>query len=113
MTPLPTIPNNVSPLTVSALTAQIKTTLESSFASVWAVGEIGSLACPSSGHLYFNLKDKTAGMRATMWRTTALRHRYAVKDGQEVIVRGKVTVYAPRGDYQMNVEELYQKGVGA
>jgi exodeoxyribonuclease VII large subunit len=113
MTLLPTIPKNVTPQTISVLTAQIKTAVETQFASVWAVGEVGSLACPSSGHLYFNLKDKTAVLRAAMWRTVALRHRYAVKDGQEVIVRGKLTVYAQRGDYQLIVEELYQKGIGA
>jgi exodeoxyribonuclease VII large subunit len=113
MTLLPTIPKNVVPLTISAVTAQIKSALEASFGNVWLVGEVGSLACPSSGHLYFNLKDKMSILRACMWRTTALRHRYSIKDGQEVIVRGKMTVYAPRGDYQLVVEELYQKGAGA
>src|SRR5690242_13411044 len=113
MTALPTIPKNVTPQTISAVTSHVKEMLESTFATVWVVGEVGSLSLPSSGHLYFNLKDKTAVLRAVMWRTVALRHRYALKDGMEVIARGKITVYPPQGVYQLVVEELYQKGVGA
>lgn len=113
MSQLPTIPPNVTPQTISGLTAQIKSMLEASFASVWVVGEIGTLSVAASGHAYFNLKDKTALMPAVMWRNVLQRHRYALKDGLEVIVRGKLTVYAPHGKYQLSVEELYQKGAGA
>jgi len=109
---LPTLPTNVTPLTISGLTAQIKALLEANFVSVWAVGEIGSLSVAGSGHAYFTLKDKAAQLPSVMWRATAQRHRYALKDGLEVIVRGKITVYPPHGKYQLSVEELYQKGVG-
>ena len=112
MSQLPTIPSNVKPQTISAFTAQIKALLESNFASVWIAGEIGSLSVPGSGHAYFNLKDKTATLPSVMWRTTAQRHRYAMKDGLEVVVRGKLTVYAPHGRYQLTVDELYQTGIG-
>lgn len=109
----PALPDEATLNTVSGLTAQVKSFLETGFASVWVVGEISSLSRPTSGHLYFNLKDSTAVLRAVMWRATALRHRYAAKDGQEVLCRGRITVYPPRGDYQMIVEEMHQKGVGA
>jgi exodeoxyribonuclease VII large subunit len=109
---LPTLPTNVKPQTISALTAQIKAILESTFTSVWVTGEIGSLSVAGSGHAYFNLKDKTALLPSVMWRTVAQRHRYALKDGLEVIVRGKLTVYPPHGKYQLSVEELYQTGAG-
>jgi exodeoxyribonuclease VII large subunit len=114
MTVLPTIPKNVMPQSISAITAQIKKTLETSYDTVWLVGEIGSLKVHTSGHVYFNLKEGTSAvMPAVMYRQTALNHRYAMKDGQEVIVRGKITVYMPQGKYQFSVEELYQKGAGA
>jgi exodeoxyribonuclease VII large subunit len=109
---LPTIPPNVKPQTISALTSQIKALLESNFASVWVAGEIGTLSVAASGHAYFNLKDKNAMIPSVMWRTTAQRHRYAMKDGLGVVVRGKLTVYAPHGRYQLSVDELYQTGVG-
>src|SRR5471030_3140897 len=109
---LPTIPSNVKPQTISALTAQIKALLESNFASVWVAGEIGTMSIAASGHAYFNLKDKNAVIPSVMWKTNAQRHRYAMKDGLEVIVRGKLTVYAPHGRYQLSVDELYQTGVG-
>ena len=65
---LPTLPSNVKPQSISALTAQIKSVLESTFASAWVVGEIGSLSIAGSGHAYFNLKDKTATLPSVMWR---------------------------------------------
>jgi exodeoxyribonuclease VII large subunit len=113
MSQLPTMPTNVKPQSISALTAQIKTMLEANFASVWVAGEIGSLSVAGSGHAYFNLKDKLAMLPSVMWRTTAQRHRYAMKDGLEVVVRGKITVYPPHGKYQLTVDELYQTGAGA
>ncbi len=110
---LPTKPATVKPLSIGELTAQIKSQLEFGFASVWAVGEITSVSVPGSGHVYFTLKDKTAVLPAVMWKSTAQRHRYAIKDGMEVVVRGKITVYPPHGKYQLTVDELYQAGEGA
>ena len=109
---LRTMPANVKPQTISGLTAQIRTQLESHFTSVWVLGEIGSLSISSSGHAYFNLKDKEALLPAVMWRTVAQRIRYALKDGLEVVVRGKINVYPPQGRYQLSVEELFQTGLG-
>jgi exodeoxyribonuclease VII large subunit len=109
----PTIPTAVKPQTISEITGQIKALVEGEFALVWVVGEIGSLTVASSGHAYFNLKDKNSVLRSCMWKATAQKHRYAFKEGQEVVARGRLSVYAPRGDYQLIVEELHQKGVGA
>src|SRR5437660_3084430 len=110
---LPILSTNVKPQSISALTAQIKSLLESTFTSVWVVGEVGSLSVAGSGHVYFTLKDKNAQLPSVMWRSSAQRHRYAVTDGMQVVVRGKLTVYAPHGKYQLTVEELYQTGAGA
>lgn len=106
-------PANVKPLTVAQVTAQIKALLEEQFTSFWIVGEIGSVSIATSGHIYFNLKGKNAVLNAVMWRSTALRHRYALKDGMEVVVRGTITYYAPQGRTQLTVDELIEKGVGA
>jgi exodeoxyribonuclease VII large subunit len=110
---LPTLPTNVKPLTIGAFTARVKELLESNFASVCVVGEIGSLSIPGSGHVYFTLKDKSAQLPSVMWKSTALRHRFAMKDGMEVVVVGKLTVYPPYGKYQLTVDQLFQTGVGA
>lgn len=110
---LPSLPANLKPLSIGALTAQIKLVLESTFASVCVVGEIGSLSVAASGHAYFNLKDRDAQLPSVMWKSTALRHRYAMKDGMEVVVCGKLTVYPPHGKYQLTVDALFQTGVGA
>ena len=110
---LPTLPTNLKPLSIGDLTAQIRDVLESTFTSVCVTGEVSSLSVPGSGHVYFTLKDKTAQLPSVMWKGTALRHRYAMKDGMEVVVRGKITVYAPHGKYQLTVDQLYQTGVGA
>ncbi len=110
---LPSLPASAKPLTISGLTAQIKDILESTFASVCAIGEISSLSVAGSGHVYFTLKDKSAQLPSVMWKTTAQRHRYAMKDGMEVVVIGKLTVYPPHGKYQLTVDALYESGVGA
>jgi exodeoxyribonuclease VII large subunit len=100
-------------VTVSELTARIKDLLESGFPSVWVAGEVSNFARPQSGHCYFTLKDDQAQIRAVMWRGTAARTKFELADGLEVICRGHVDVYAPRGSYQLVVDELQPKGVGA
>lgn len=110
---LPSLPSNLKPLSIGALTAQIKSVLESTFASVCVVGEIGSLSVAASGHAYFNLKDKDAQLPSVMWKSTAQRHRYGMKDGMEVVVCGRLTVYPPHGKYQLTADALFQTGVGA
>ncbi len=111
--PAPTTTAEPQTLTVSELTAQIKDLIEGKFPSVWVTGEVSNLARPQSGHYYFTLKDDQAQIRAVIWRGTAARMKCDVADGLEVICRGHLDVYAPRGSYQLVVDELQPKGVGA
>src|ERR1700748_3153580 len=100
-------------LTVAQLTSQIKNTLEGEFTSVWGVGEISNFSRPQSGHAYFTLKDDQAQIRAVMWRSAAARLKFEVADGLDAICHGHLDVYAPRGSYQLVVDELQPKGMGA
>jgi exodeoxyribonuclease VII large subunit len=100
-------------LSVWQLTAQIKDLLEVSFGSVWVTGEISNLARPRSGHCYLTLKDDQAQIRCAMWRSAAARVRFDLHDGLEVVCRGRIDVYAPRGDYQLIIESIEPKGIGA
>jgi exodeoxyribonuclease VII large subunit len=111
--PTSTITAAPQTLTVSELTARIKDMLEGSFPAVWVSGEISNFSRPQSGHCYFTLKDDIAQIRAVMWRGTALKLKFAMSDGLEVLCRGHLDVYAPRGSYQLVVDELEPKGVGA
>ncbi|MCI0464931.1 MAG: exodeoxyribonuclease VII large subunit [Gemmataceae bacterium] len=108
-----TVPEGVKVHSVSELTAEVKALLEEGFASVWVAGEVSNLARPSSGHLYLVLKDGQSQLRAVIWRGIALRLRFDPRDGLEVIVRGRMTVYPPRGEYQLVIEELHPRGIGA
>jgi exodeoxyribonuclease VII large subunit len=107
------VPEGVRVLAVSDLTGEIKAALEGDFASVWVAGEVSNLARPASGHLYLSLKDAQSSLRAVVYRGVALRLRFEPRDGQEVVARGRLSVYAPRGEYQLLVEELHPKGLGA
>src|SRR5262245_18897168 len=107
------VPEGVKVLSVSELTQEIKGILEEGFPKVWVAGEVSNLAKPSSGHLYLTLKDSQSQLRAVIWRGIALRLKFDRRDGMEVIVRGRIGVYAPRGEYQLMIEELHPKGVGA
>jgi exodeoxyribonuclease VII large subunit len=100
-------------LSVAQLTAQIKNTLEGEFPSVWVVGEISNYSRPQSGHCYFTLKDDQAQIRAVMWRSAAAKLTFDLADGLDVICHGHVDVYAPRGSYQLVIDELQPKGLGA
>ena len=100
-------------LTVSRLTALIRSTLEENFAQVWVEGEVSNLAAPSSGHLYFTLKDGGAQLRCVMFKGTAKNLRFRLKDGMGLILRGRITLYEQRGDYQLIAEYAEPLGVGA
>lgn len=102
-----------STLTVSQLTAQIKGLVEESFPSVWVAGEVSNFSRPQSGHCYFTLKDDQAQIRAVMWRGTATKMRFNMNDGLELVCHGRLDVYAPRGSYQLVVDQAHPKGVGA
>lgn len=100
-------------LSVSQLTGAIKDLLEGQFPSVWVSGEISNLSRPQSGHCYLTLKDDFAQIRAVLWRTAASRVKFDLQDGLEVICRGNLDVYAPRGSYQLVIQQVEPKGVGA
>ena len=100
-------------LTVSELTGLVRTSLETDFAKVWLEGEISNLRAPGSGHLYCTLKDSSSQIRAVIFRPIALRLRFGLEDGLHVIVQGRVTVYEPRGEYQIILEHVEPKGRGA
>ncbi len=101
-----------SPLSVSQLTWHIKHLLERSIPRVWVEGEISDLSRPSSGHIYFTLKDDQTQVRAVIWRTTAQRMPFKLKDGMAVIACGGIEVYPPRGSYQLIVNQLQPQGIG-
>jgi exodeoxyribonuclease VII large subunit len=107
------VPDGVQVLSVGELTEGLRALLEEGFPSIWIAGEVSNLARPSSGHLYFSLKDAKAQLRSVIWRGIALRLRFDLADGMEVIARGRLTVYVPRGEYQFIVEEVQPKGLGA
>jgi exodeoxyribonuclease VII large subunit len=106
-------PNANEVLTVSALTQQVRATLEAEFPAVWVGGEISSVTRAASGHAYLNLKDDSAVLHATLFRGVSLRLKFEPRVGMEVIARGRLSVYAQRGDYQLNIEEMHPKGIGA
>jgi exodeoxyribonuclease VII large subunit len=101
------------PLSVWELTAQVKDLVEAAFPRVWVSGEISNLSRPQSGHCYLTLKDDRAQLKAAMWRPVASRVRFDMQDGLEVICQGRLEVYAPRGNYQLIIDQIEPKGMGA
>ena len=101
------------PLTVSQLTNSIRIALESRFAAVWVEGEISNFKAHSSGHWYFTLKDSNAQLRAKCFRSANTRIRFRPTDGLHVRARGKLSIYAPRGEYELVVDALDPVGAGA
>jgi exodeoxyribonuclease VII large subunit len=101
------------PLTVSQLTNSIRVSLESRFASVWVEGEISNFKDHSSGHWYFTLKDQDAQLRAKCFRSTNTRIRFRPANGLKVRARGRLSVYVPRGEYELVVDALDPVGAGA
>ncbi len=100
-------------LTVSQLNGRARVLLEDVFSSIWVEGEISNLSRPASGHVYFTLKDAGAQVRCALFRQNAARVRQALKDGLQVKVRGKVSLYEGRGDYQLILDTLEPAGDGA
>jgi exodeoxyribonuclease VII large subunit len=101
------------PLSVSELNDQVKGELERRFASVWVEGEISNFHAAASGHWYFTLSDGEAQIRAACYARNNARIRFKPTDGLHVAVRGKLTIYKPRGEYQILVESLEPVGEGA
>jgi exodeoxyribonuclease VII large subunit len=98
--------------TVSELTRSIRSTLEAKFGTVWVQGEISNYKLHPSGHQYFTLKDQRAQISCVIWRDTMAPPRQPLVDGTQVQVYGTVTVFEPRGQYQLRVEILQPRGVG-
>jgi len=101
-----------SPLTVTELTARIKQVIEQGFAQVEVTGEISRLTTPSSGHLYFTVKDSHAAISAVVWRSAAARLKTRPKDGQAYVFFGHLSLYEPRGTYQLVITRIEPVGAG-
>jgi len=99
--------------TVGRLNAEARMLLESGLPALWVEGEISNFAAPSSGHWYFTLKDRDAQIRCAMFRAANSRVGFRPKDGQQLLLRGRVSLYEPRGDYQMIAELMEDAGEGA
>ena len=110
---MPDLFNERTCLTVSALTARIKDKLTTAFPDIWVSGEISQFNRHASGHVYLTLKDPEAVLKATMWRSNAYRLKFDPKIGMEVIAHGKIGLYAPHGDYKLDIDHLEPKGIGA
>ncbi len=100
-------------LSVSQLTHLIKELLETSFGGVWVEGEISNVSTPFSGHTYFVLKDEGAQIRCVIFRQQARLLAFLPENGMKVLVRGELTVYSPKGEYQLLVDHMEPLGIGA
>jgi exodeoxyribonuclease VII large subunit len=99
--------------TVTRLNKEVRLLLESGLPLLWLEGELSNFAAPASGHWYFSLKDSGAQVRCAMWRQRNSLVRFRPKDGMAVLVRARVGLYEPRGEYQLLVEHLEEAGEGA
>lgn len=99
--------------TVSEITQEIKLVLEAKFREVWVEGEVSNFRAAASGHFYFSLKDPSAILLAAMFSRANKNLIFKIEDGQKVICFGKIDVYGPRGQYQLIVERIEPKGIGA
>ena len=105
--------NVAAAITVSQLNRQVKTLLEKGIARLWVQGEISNIAKPASGHIYFSLKDDSAQIRAAFFRQRQRGPTIGLKNGDQVLAFGRVSLYEPRGDYQLIVEQMEPAGEGA
>ena len=99
--------------TVSRLNKEVRTLLERGLGVLWVEGELSNFSQPSSGHWYFSLKDRDAQVRCAMFRLKNAALGFTPKAGQHVIARGRVSLYEPRGEYQLIVDHLEEAGIGA
>ena len=102
-----------SALSVSAVNRQVKFLLETQFGHIAVEGEISNLATPASGHIYFTLKDSSAQLKCAMFKSSLMRMNFRPKNGDQIIISGKLSLYEGRGDYQMIVSTMTVKGDGA
>lgn len=99
--------------TVARLNTEARMLLEAGLPALWVEGEISNFACPASGHWYFTLKDRDAQIRCAMFRARNSQVGFRPRDGQQMLVRGRVSLYEPRGDYQLIAEAMEDAGEGA
>jgi exodeoxyribonuclease VII large subunit len=111
--PPPTEPAERNVYTVSRLNREVRILIERGLGVVWVEGELSNLSVPSSGHWYFSMKDRDAQLRCAMFRQKNMSVGFTPKSGQQILARGRVSLYEPRGDYQFIVEHLEEAGVGA
>src|SRR5687767_9147305 len=100
-------------LTVSELSSRIRSLLEERFFEIWVEGELSNCKVANTGHMYFTLKDANAQIRGVMFRSALRLLRFKPQDGLRVVARGRITVYDPRGEYQILCEHLEPEGLGA
>jgi exodeoxyribonuclease VII large subunit len=101
------------PETIGLLTRRIKGVIEGGFSNIWVVGEVSNLSRPQSGHIFLTLKDKSASLPAVMWRSLAVKLKFDIADGMELVCRGQLDVYPPQGRYQAILTKVEPKGIGA
>jgi exodeoxyribonuclease VII large subunit len=95
------------------LTQGIKDLLEGYFLDIWVEGEVSNVRVPPSGHIYFTLKDQWSQMRAIIFKQQARSLRFTPEDGLHIVCRGRISLYEPRGEYQLILDYMEPKGVGA
>jgi exodeoxyribonuclease VII large subunit len=100
-------------LTVTELTIRVRDLLESQFFEVWVEGELSNCKIWNTGHLYFTLKDQSSQLRGFMFRSSLRYLKFKPTDGLKVVARGKLSVYEPKGEYQLTCEHLEPQGLGA
>lgn len=113
MLPKGMLPDYPRIFTVTDLTKMIKHHLEAEFSLVWVSGEVSNLRLPHSGHCYFTLKDQSSQVRAVIFRSSLQAMRLKPADSLKVVCRGQLTVYEPRGEYQLIIDYLEPLGIGA
>ena len=101
------------PISVSSLNAQIKSLLETTFIKVHVEGEISNLTYHNSGHIYFSVKDSNSTISCVMFRGNAKYLKFQLEVGQKIVITGNITVYAPRGNYQLLCSKIEPSGQGA
>lgn len=106
------LPPSANIFTVSRLNTTVRQLLEGEMGQIWLSAEISNFTQPASGHWYFTLKDDTAQVRSAMFRNSNRRVTFRPQHGQQVLVRATVTLYEPRGDYQLIVESMHPAGEG-
>ncbi len=106
-------PQDEHVFTIAEFTRMVRGLLEAHFSTIWIEGEISNFACPRSGHWYFSLKDETAQIRCAMFQSNHRHIKFQPEDGMHVLVRAKTTLYEARGDFQLVISHLEEKGMGA